>query len=52
MFAKDTNLIYLHHDTKTLFSTVNEELCKNSVKDNIPLKLPELHISNKRKKAY
>ena len=60
-----------HHDIKTLFSTVNEELekpengfpayrlslnikktkytffHKNSVKDNIPLKLPDLHISNK-----
>ena len=71
MFADDTNLFYSHHDIKTLFSTVNEELeklgdwftanrlslnikktkytffHKNSVKDNIPLKLPDLHISNK-----
>ena len=72
MFAHDTNLFYSHHNIKTLFSTVNEELeklgcCfranrlsvnikktkytffhKNSVKDNIPLKLPDLHISNER----
>ena len=71
MFSNDTNLFYSHHDIKTLFSTVNEELeklgdrftanklslniketkftffHKNSVKDNIPLKLPDLHISNK-----
>ena len=71
MFADDTNLFYSHHDIKTLFSIVNEELGKlgdwftanrlllnikktkytffheNSVKDNIPLKLPDLHISNK-----
>ena len=71
MFADDTNLFYSHHDIKTLFSTVNEELeklggwftanrllmnikktkytffHKNSVKDNIPLKLPDLHICNK-----
>ena len=71
MFAHDANLFYSHHDIKTLFSTVNEELKKlggwftanrlslnikktkytffhkNSIKDNIPLKLPDLHISNK-----
>ena len=71
MFADDTNLFYSHHDIKTLFSTVNEELeklgdwftanrlslnikktkytfvHKNSVKNNIPLKPPDLHISNK-----
>ena len=71
MFADDTNLFYSHHDIKTRFSTVNEELeklggwftanrlssnikkpkytffHKNTVKDNIPLKLPDLHISNK-----
>ena len=71
MFADDTNLFYSHHDIKSLFSTVNEELeklgdwftanrlslnikktkytflHKNLVKDNIPLKLPDLHISNK-----
>ena len=71
MFADDTNLFYSHHDIKTLFSTVNEELeklggwftanrlslnikktkytffHKNSVKNNIPLKIAELHISNK-----
>ena len=70
MFADDTNLFYSHHDIKTFFSTVNEELeklggwftanrlslnikktkytffHKNSVKDNIPLKLPDLLISN------
>ena len=28
MFADDTNLFYSHHDIKTLFSTVNEELEK------------------------
>ena len=71
MFAYDTNLFYLHHNIKTLFATVNEELeklrgwftanilslnikktkftffYKISVKGNIPLKLPDLHISNK-----
>ena len=71
MFADDTNLFYSHHDIKTLFSTVNEQLKKlegwftanrlslsikktkytffhkNSVKNNIPLKIAELHISNK-----
>ena len=71
MFADDANLFYSHHDIKTLFSTVNEELeklgdwftanrlslnikktkytffHKNSVKDNIPLKVLDLHISNK-----
>ena len=67
MFADDTNLFYLHHNIKKLFSTVNEELeklagwftelnikktkytffHKNSVKDNLPLKLPDLHIYNK-----
>ena len=71
MFQDDINLLYSHHDIKTLFSTVNEELeklggwftanglslnikknkylffHKNSVKDNIPLKLPDLYISNK-----
>ena len=71
MFPDDTNLFYSHHDIKTLFSTVNEELekiegwftanrlslnikkakytffHKNSVKDNIPLKLPDLYIANK-----
>ena len=71
MFADDTDLFYSHHDIKTLFSTVSEELeklgawftsnrsslnikktkytlfHKNSVKDNIPLNLPDLHISNK-----
>ena len=71
MFTDDTNLFYSHHDIKTLFSIVNEELeklgdwftanrfslnikktkytffHKNSVKDNIPLQLPDLHISNK-----
>ena len=71
MFADDTNIFYSHHDIKTLFSTVNEEIenlggwftanrlslniektkytffLKNSVKDNIPLKLPDLYISNK-----
>ena len=70
MFADDTNLFYSHHDIKTLFSTVNEELekyggwfpanrlsldineiqfffCKISFKDNIHLKLPDFHISNK-----
>ena len=26
MFADDTNLFYSHHDIKTLFSTVNEEI--------------------------
>ena len=65
------NLFYSHHDIKTLFSTVNDELekiwdwftanrlslnikkskytffHKDSVEDNIPLKLPDLHISNK-----
>ena len=70
--SDDTNLFYSHHDIKTLFFTVNEELeklgdwftgnrlslnikktkytffHKNLVKDNIPLKLPDLHISNKR----
>ena len=72
MFADDSNLFYSHHDIKTRFSTVNEELeklvdwfttnrssvnikktkynffRKNSVKDNIPLKLPDLHIPAKR----
>ena len=67
MFVDDTDIFYSHHDVKTLFSTVNEELeklgdwftanrlslnikktsVKNSVKDNLPLKLPDLHISNK-----
>ena len=71
MFADDRNISYLHHDIKTLSSTVNEELeklggwftvnklslnikktkytffLKNSVKDTVPLKLPDLHISNK-----
>ena len=71
MFAGDTNPFYSHHDIKTLFSTVNEELeklqgwftanrlslnikktkysffHKNSVKNNIPSKLLDLHISNK-----
>ena len=28
MFADDTNLFYSHHDIKTLFSPVNEELEK------------------------
>ena len=28
MFANDTNLLYSHHDIKTLFYTVNEELEK------------------------
>ena len=72
MFADDSNLFYSHHDIKTRFSTVNEELeklvdwfttnrssvnikktkynffRKNSVRDNIPLKLPDRHISAKR----
>ena len=71
MFTYDRNLFYLHHDIKTLLTTVNEELeklrgwftanilslnikktkftffYKISVKGNIPLKLPDLHISNK-----
>ena len=28
MFEDDINLLYSHHDIKTLFSTVNEELEK------------------------
>ena len=34
IFADDTNLFYLHHDIKTLFSTVNEELIK-VLKENL-----------------
>ena len=61
----------MHHDIKTLFNTVNNELSKirqwlianrlslsakktkytlfhkNSAKDNIPFKLPDLQIANK-----
>ena len=71
MFADDTNLFFSHHDIKTLFITVNNELSKimqwpianklslnakktkytffhkNSVKDNILLKLLFLQIANK-----
>ena len=35
MFADDRNISYLHHDIKT------------HIKDTVPLKLPDLHISNK-----
>ena len=70
VFANNTNLFYSNQDTKTPFSTVNEELerlgdwfaanrlplnikktkyiffFKNSVKDNILLRLSDLQISN------
>ena len=71
MFADDTNLFFSHHDIKTNFDTVNNELPKirqwlianglslnakkikhtffhkNSCQDNIPLKSPDLQITNK-----
>ena len=71
MFADDTNHFFLHHDIKTLFDTVNNELSKirqqfignrsslntkktkyvffhkNSAKENIQLKVPDLQIAKK-----
>ena len=61
MFADDTNLFYSHKNIHQLFAKVNEELekigdwfkanklslnNKNSIKDDLPLKLPDLKIAN------
>ena len=74
MIADDTNHFSSHHDIKTAFDTVNNELSKirqwfianrlslnarktkyaffhkDSAKENIQLKVPDLQIAKKKKK--